>query len=183
MGSNEREELLNIVDNLYPIIRDLIEYLEGVAVDLLRRYKLVKLEEFKCPRCSVTMSGFEREYHMLEHEFDEVRRRIIEGYEILDKSRYPLVYKYFEYEITVLIKEKIPMFKGLAEEINRRIGERKLRSLSVNHLYLIGDVLEMLKNIQREIRRMFVVEYMNLDKVVSRAGFTKLLNIVKMTKH
>jgi hypothetical protein len=75
------------------------------------------------------------------------------------------------------------MFKDLAEEINRRIGERKLRSLSVNHLYLIGDVLEMLKNIQREIRRMFVVEYMNLDKVVSRAGFTKLLNIVKMTKH
>jgi len=50
------------------------------------------------------------------------------------------------------------MFKGLAEEINRRIGERKLRSLSVNHLYLIGDVLEMLKNIQREIRRMFVVD-------------------------
>ena len=43
------------------------------------------------------------------------------------------------------------MFKGLAEEINRRIGG--LRSLSVNHLYLIGDVLEMLKNAQRRLER------------------------------
>jgi len=142
--SREREGLLNIVDNLYPIIHDFIEYLEGVAVDLLRRYKPDELEEFKCPRCSATMPEFEREYHMSEHEFDKVRR-IIEGYEILDKSRYPLVYKYFEYEITILIREKMPMFKGLAEEINRRIEERRLKSLSINHLYLIGDVLEKLK--------------------------------------
>jgi hypothetical protein len=173
------EEILDCIDNISSIVYDFTEYLERVAVDLLRKYKPEELEEFKCPRCGATIPGLERDRHVAEHEFEEARRVIVERHEIPGRPQYPLAYKYFEAEIKdLLVKEILPMFEGLAREINRRIRERRLKRLSINQLHHIGDILEIIKRVPKEIRNYFV-ELTKLDEIMSEHDFIELLDIIE----
>ncbi|KUO79492.1 hypothetical protein B7L70_05135 [Vulcanisaeta sp. EB80] len=94
---------------------------------------------------------------------------ISDEYVIPDRTQYPLAFKYFEDDIKNLIKVKIlPMYKGLAREINKKIEEKGISTLNLSlnlrqFLHYFSDIPELIiKSVPREIRREFVLEYTNI---------------------
>ena len=188
----EKDELISCVESVSSWINDYIKYLEGKAEDLLRKIKPDELNDVRCPKCGIIMKKYELEYHLAQHEFDEAKEQfnivskiINNEYTIPDKSEYPLAFKYFEKDIKDLLKIKIlPLHKGLADEINKRISEevekRGVLHLNLNQfLYYFMDIPELIiKNVPKEIRKEFILEYTSIRTVLSSSALDKFINLI-----
>ncbi len=189
----KKDELISCVENVSSWINDYIEYLKRVAEGLLRKYKPDELNNVECPKCHITIRKYEYEYHLTQHEIEEakeqfhvIRRMISDEYVIPDRAQYPLAFKYFEDDIKNLIKVKIlPMYKGLAREINKKIEEKGISTLNLSlnlrqFLHYFSDIPELIiKNVPREIRREFVLEYTNISRILSSSALEKFINIIE----
>lgn len=182
----KRKDLIGCVENISLWIGDFMEYLKKKAEELLRKYKPDELEDYRCPRCGVLIKNYEREYHLADHEMDdareqlrEVERIISEELRIPSSSEYPLAFKHFEREIEEMLESKIlPLFRGVADEINRRIEEKGLRHLGVHKLYYLEDIVDLLKSIPREIRRMVVGKYTKIPSILSNRAYEALMKAI-----
>jgi hypothetical protein len=182
----KREDLIGCVENISSWIGDFMEYLKKKAEELLRKYKPDELEDYRCPRCGVLIKNYEREYHLADHEMDdareqlrEVERIISEELRIPSSSEYPLAFKHFEREIEEMLESKIlPLFRGVADEINRRIEEKGLRHLGVHKLYYLEDIVDLLKSIPREIRWMVVGKYTIIPSILSNGAYEALMKAI-----
>jgi len=191
--SCKRDELISCIENISSWINDYIKYLEEKAEELLRKYKPDELNDVKCPKCGIIMKKYELEYHLEQHEFEEakeqfykIKKMVEDAYKIPDKSEYQLAFKYFEKDIKDLLKIKIlPLYKGLADEINKRISEEveKRGVLHLNlkqFLYHFMDILELIiKNVPKEIRKEFILEYTSIPTVLSSSALDKFINLIE----
>ncbi|MDT7887756.1 MAG: hypothetical protein RQ885_02130 [Desulfurococcales archaeon] len=182
----KRKDLIGCVENISSWIGDFIEYLKKKAEELLRKYKPDELEDYRCPRCGVLIKNYEREYHLADHEMDEAREQLREAERIVSEelripssSEYPLAFKHFEREIEEMLESKIlPLFRGVADEINRRIEEKGLRHLGVHKLYYLEDIVDLLKSIPREIRWMVVGKYTIMPFILSGTAYETLMEAI-----
>jgi len=182
----KRKDLIGCVENISSWIGDFMEYLKKKAEELLRKYKPDELEDYRCPRCGVLIKNYEREYHLSDHEMDEAREQLREVERIVSEelripssSEYPLAFKHFEREIEEMLESKIlPLFRGVADEINRRIEERGLRHLGVHKLYYLEDIVDLLKSIPREIRWMVVGKYTKIPFILSNRAYEALMKAI-----
>jgi hypothetical protein len=182
----KREDLIGCIENISSWIGDFMEYLKGKAEELLRKYKPDELEDYRCPRCGVLVKNYEREYHLADHEMDDAReqlrgveRIVSEELRIPSSSEYPLAFKHFERKIEEMLESKIlPLFRGVADEINRRIEEKGLRHIGVHKLYYLEDIVDLLKNIPREIRRMVVGKYTKMPFILSNTAYEALMGAI-----
>lgn len=185
--SCKRNDLINCIENVSSWISDYIEYLKRRAEELLRKYKPDELEEYRCPRCGFLIKNYEREYHLADHEMEDakeqlnvIKRIISEEYRIPSRSEYPLAFKYFEKEIMETIKNKIlPLYRGVADEINRKIKEKGLENLGVHKLHYLEDIVDLLKNIPREIRWLVVNEYTNIPHILSSSAYQVFMKAIE----
>ena len=192
----KRDELISCIENISSWINDYIKYLEEKAEELLRKHKPDELNDVKCPKCGIIMKKYELEYHLEQHEFEEakeqfykIKKMVEDAYKIPDKSEYQLAFKYFEKDIKDLLKIKIlPLYKGLADEINKRIREeygeeKRIRGSHLNlkqFLYHFMDIPELIiKNVPKEIRKEFILEYTSIRTVLSSSALDKFINLIE----